>query len=211
MRSQLLTVAILVGYALAAPAYAESPAYPSLLVDDSWKYTLTLERDGVKSGLGSANVTVESAAKDGAFAISNRDLTIANDKQIADISHVIARDTCIVDLISQLVILGGAPCAVTLSEGQQWRQESRNGAIEITKEFKFVGMQDVKVPAGIFSALFIECENFVKKPGGTTRMSRKYWYAPEVRGIVAMTNQTFDANGKPGDKFSASLMAFSGK
>jgi hypothetical protein len=197
--------------ALTATTSTAGEPYPSLRLGDSWAYSQTRERGGLKEEPNTPLFSVAYPSKTGSWVIDYRNAKAP--AQVPRVQHSIDQSGCIVDVLGASIVLGGSRCRSRLNEGESWQEEVGNPSRKEALNCKFVGIEQVKVAAGTYASSRIECESLraSTESGAPPRMATTFWYSETVRGMVQVERRFFTANGQLDTKITETLDAHTSK
>jgi hypothetical protein len=188
---------------------AGEAGYPALRVGDSWEYSGHQQKGGLRREPLRFRVDIEGEEPDGALVAIHRDPALATDGQIGQLLDSIPAGACVRDLMAGLDVLVAAQCGEPPRKGARWSRElPPSGDRHIRFHFRYLGRDRVRVAAGRYAAHRFEVDQQVIAGATQVRVRRRYWYAPEVRGLVLMEFETVDALGRRGNRLFAELRSF---
>jgi len=179
-------------------------------VGDEWAYSGFSEDQGKQSRAFHHAVRIVGTNKAGELVVRHRNPTESESQQYPVIRKPLPVGSCVGDVEAGIEILSVDQCSRLPEIGSRWTREypSKDVGATIRMDIHYIGIESVTARAGTFNAYRFEAEQRIPTADGEIRWQKQYWYAPEVRGMIAIVSQRFDHRGKAGAKFITGLDRF---
>lgn len=169
---------------------------------DSWTYMI------YSNGKLAAHkvYSVGPISKDGTLLFMRRDVVPETPPPTPRVHGFSSTTTCLYDFVLEQAMDLAESCSIALEKGKQWRVLTEVDANTASKQYTVVGLEEITVPAGKFTAVRIDAKREQRpkvavaghgQPAGKYLDSNEsYWFVPSVKAFVKFVLVGRDESGK---------------
>lgn len=169
---------------------------------DMWVYKQTTEAPGQAPSSDTWRFRAAYRTKEGKLAVLAAPAKLAGPNVLWKIVYLLNDDVCTLDVANGESLGLKHSCDTPLKVDMAWESGSAERQSRMHERYQVLAQEKVQVPAGSYEAFKIDSVGTVDGK----RFHTIFWYAPEVKGMIKIVRENFDASGRISQQLTEELM-----